>query len=286
MGTIFSRTKDKSLNPNINNISKKKALLIGINYINTQNELSGCINDATNIHRFLTTNNFFDNNSITLMNDYEDGELYPTKKNILKQFDNLVKFAKKYKTGTVYLFISFSGHGYYVEDTNGDESDGRDEALCPVDSYKSGYITDDTIKSKLVDKLGENVKLVMLVDACHSGTIVDLKYNYSILNTNKNCHIYNKIEDSKCDVIVISGCSDDQTSADGLIIHNSLSKFEYQGAMTAAFLDSYKYGISYVKLIINMSSWLHNYKYTQFPQLSSGKNIDINDTILLCQYLC
>ena len=38
-----------------------------------------------------------------------------------------------------------AGHGGWVEDTSGDEADGMDETLVPVDFEESGEITDDTI---------------------------------------------------------------------------------------------------------------------------------------------
>ena len=38
-----------------------------------------------------------------------------------------------------------AGHGGSVEDTSGDEVDGMDETLCPVDYQESGMITDDEI---------------------------------------------------------------------------------------------------------------------------------------------
>lgn len=38
-----------------------------------------------------------------------------------------------------------AGHGGNVEDTNGDEADGMDETLCPVDVGESGHITDDEV---------------------------------------------------------------------------------------------------------------------------------------------
>ncbi|CAN0502487.1 unnamed protein product [Scytosiphon promiscuus] len=41
--------------------------------------------------------------------------------------------------------VGFLGHGGSVEDTNGDEVDGMDETLCPVDYPVAGEITDDEI---------------------------------------------------------------------------------------------------------------------------------------------
>jgi hypothetical protein len=261
---------------------RKKALLIGINYINTPNELYGCINDCFNVKRFLLNNEYFNSDEIVVMNDFSKGDEYPSKRNILKQLDKLVKFSKSHKNKLVYLFISYSGHGAQEEDLNGDESDGQDEVLCPIDSKVNGYISDDIIKSKLVDKLKDNVTLVMLVDACHSGTIVDLKYNYKF-NSDTSCKIL-KSEDTKCNVVLISGCEDDKSSVDAFLLRRSIGRYEYQGVLTACFLDNYYDGISYVKLIKSMREWQDRYKYSQYPQLSSGKMIDITNSVALQQY--
>jgi len=39
----------------------------------------------------------------------------------------------------------FSGHGYYVPDRNGDESDGQDETLVLSDSRRNILFLDDTL---------------------------------------------------------------------------------------------------------------------------------------------
>lgn len=73
----------------------------------------------------------------------------------------------------------FSGHGEQIYDNNNDEDDGYDEALVPYDApqeYTPGvekHLRDDDFGLKLQDlrlKLGENGELIVLVDACHSGS--------------------------------------------------------------------------------------------------------------------
>lgn len=72
------------------------------------------------------------------------------------------------------VLITYSGHGYYAIDQNGDEPDGRDETLAPYDVYTDGgtfhnMVSDDEI-SRLLDRLaGRDV--MMMVDSCYSGTI-------------------------------------------------------------------------------------------------------------------
>ena len=60
------------------------------------------------------------------------------------------------------LFI-FVGHGSRVRDTSGDEDDGYDECLCPVDCHSAGMIIDDQLYDILVRNLAQGVHMVALV---------------------------------------------------------------------------------------------------------------------------
>lgn len=268
-------------NKNIN--IAKFCLLIGINYKDSDAELSGCINDSQNLKQFLIQKNYFDNKEIIMMNDNKSGVLYPTKRNILKMLDNMRDFALKNQNKKVLLFFAYSGHGHNIRDENGDEIDGRDEVLCPVDFSQNGFIVDDLLKSRFVDKLPANTKLVTLIDACHSGTMLDLKYNYAIdrLNT---MTVYGKIKQTTCEVVMISGCRDDQTSADAYILDRKEGRYEYQGAMTAAFINNYDPRKHCDTLINDMREWLKDNRFSQVPQLSSGRYIDVEDQLLLSSF--
>ncbi len=82
--------------------------------------------------------------------------------------------------GTAYFH--FSGHGQQVADDDGDESDGYDEAIVPVDSprdFQAGIyegerlIRDDELGvsfKKVRRLLGPDGSLTVVLDACHSGT--------------------------------------------------------------------------------------------------------------------
>jgi len=71
------------------------------------------------------------------------------------------------------VVIFFSGHGSSVPDQNGDEKDGRDEALVPYDAAKftepSQVVIDDSIGVWLGRLATHNV--TMIVDACFSGSV-------------------------------------------------------------------------------------------------------------------
>ena len=66
----------------------------------------------------------------------------PTKKNISAAIHWLVKDAR---SGD-HLFLHYSGHGTQVKDEDGDEADGKDEALVPCDYQTAGFIVDDDLR--------------------------------------------------------------------------------------------------------------------------------------------
>lgn len=149
----------------------RRAVLIGINYVGQQGELSGCHNDVTNIKKYLIQKQgFLEKDMLILMDDGHHHE--PTRQNIMQAFDRITQYSK---AGDV-VFIHYSGHGGRVRDTSGDEADGYDETLIPLDFKKSGQIVDDEIYERLVKKMPANVTVVCLMDSCHSGTALDLPY--------------------------------------------------------------------------------------------------------------
>lgn len=93
----------------------------------------------------------------------------------------LSELAKESKKGD-FVYIHFSMHGQPFEDLNGDEDDEWDEALIPVDAemlYAEGvyegknHLLDDELEVYFNDirsKLGSEGQLIVILDACHSGT--------------------------------------------------------------------------------------------------------------------
>ena len=241
--------------------SNKKALLIGCNYLGTQNQLNGCINDTNNIKNKLSASYGFTN--IKIMTD--ETVMKPTRVNIIKEITSLLMNAISGDT----LFILFSGHGTSFKDANGDEIDGMDEYFVPLDF---NYISDDEMKVIIQNNLKKDVNLLALFDSCHSGTVLDLKYQYLDSTNYNNATVNDKCVETIGNVCLISGCIDNQTSADAFI--NNIS----QGAMTWAFLDTLNKSssLTWNSLITNMRTSLKNSKYTQIPQFSSGKSLDIN----------
>lgn len=153
---------------------KKRAVLIGIKYTGRRNcELRGPINDVKCMKYMLTERFGFPNDCVLILTDEERNPCrLPTKENIRMAMHWLVQ-------GCSYgdsLVFQFSGMGAQVPDEDGDERDGMDEAICPMDSCQQGPILDDEINEAIVRPLVPGVKLHAIVDACHSGTVLDLPY--------------------------------------------------------------------------------------------------------------
>lgn len=155
---------------------RKKALLIGINYFGTDSELSGCINDVHNMGQFLVERyGFKQEDFVILTDDQEAPAAIPNHENILRAMQWLVDGAQPGDN----LFFVYSGHGGSTEDEDGDEDDGMEETMCPVDYEEAGQILDDQIHDVMVIPLPAGARLTAVFDCCHSGSIMDLPYLYT-----------------------------------------------------------------------------------------------------------
>ncbi|KAF8071909.1 peptidase C14, caspase domain-containing protein, partial [Lyophyllum atratum] len=155
---------------------KKKALCIGINYFGQQGELRGCINDVQNITKFLTNNFGYKKDDIVILtDDSTNPRQKPTRQNIITAMQWLVRGAAPNDS----LFFHYSGHGGQTKDLDGDEGDGYDEVVYPVDFKQNGHIVDDLMHDIMVKPLPAGCRLTTIFDSCHSGSALDLPYIYS-----------------------------------------------------------------------------------------------------------
>ncbi|CCD20056.1 peptidase, putative, (fragment), partial [Trypanosoma vivax Y486] len=193
-----------------------RGLFIGINYYGTSAQLSGCCNDVKQVLGTLQKCGM----PITSANILVDEDGFPgrsgqpTRHNILRHLAWLVLGAKP---GDV-LFLFFSGHGTQTKALH-DAAEEFDQCLLPVDYEKNGCILDNDIHKVLLSRLPAGVRLTAVFDCCHSGTMMDLAFKYACsASSAPQCggHMERIREgnDVKADVLMVSGCEDDQTSAD------------------------------------------------------------------------
>ncbi|MBS4012135.1 MAG: caspase family protein [Bacteroidetes bacterium] len=100
------------------------------------------------------------------------------KSTMKRAFEDLIKKTKK---GDV-VYFHFSGHGQQIQDDNGDEVDGYDEALIPIDAHLrftpgvyegENHFRDDLLGEYLEQirkNAGPSGNVLVVIDACHSGT--------------------------------------------------------------------------------------------------------------------
>ena len=143
--------------------SDAKVLLIGIDQYTTVSSLMGApTNDVDAMLAHLRDDLGVASANIRTLRDAD-----ATRRNILKMIEDWLI------PGSGYALLYFSGHGFQQRDTDGDEQDGWDETLVPVDvrvvdGAAEGMISDDEIATLLARRVG---KTDVIIDACHSGTL-------------------------------------------------------------------------------------------------------------------
>jgi len=146
----------------------------------------------------------------------------------------LTDAAKQLAKGDL-LFLSYSGHGGQVRDTNGDETDkGRmDETWVLFDRQ----LVDDELYD-LWGKFKPGVRILVLSDSCHSGTVTRdvpdfleggprrraMPRSVGVKVENAHRAVYRRIQEAhpgseeakvRASILLISGCMDNQYSMDG-----------------------------------------------------------------------
>jgi hypothetical protein len=147
--------------------------------------------------------------------------------------------AANLRTGDAF-FLSYSGHGGQVPDTNGDETeDDRDETWVLYDRE----LVDDELYG-LWGNFEAGVRVTVLSDSCHSGSVTRVAEYHRVLPAlnqeptgframpkaveertyNRNRKLYDEIQDANpsgervgigASIALISGCQDAQLSSDG-----------------------------------------------------------------------
>jgi metacaspase-1 len=260
MYPIMSATKSRE----ISKYNKTRALCMGINYNYTCNELNGCENDAKDLAHYLGECNAVKaENTHILLNG--------TRAQILDALH--VLSVQALEEALDWVMISYSGHGSAQVDTDGDEVDGQDEVICPMDFEQAGCITDDEIHQCL-DAFPKQCAVTLLMDCCHSGTIGDLGYTCATFTRQAP----DSKHDHSCDstVLMISGCMDQQVSCDAF----DRIEQEFSGALTCALIWTLRYvpgtRSDVFKLIEAMRKRLLQQGFNQLPQLSSSKVLTEN----------
>ena len=224
-------------------MAKGVALTIGLNsvdpghYQGWSGDLTACEADARDMAQIAKSRGFTVNSLLT-----KAATRGAVVQAIRTQAESLV-------AGDIFM-VSYSGHGGQLPDLNGEEDDGEDETWCLFD----GELVDDELYAAL-GGFAAGVRILVFSDSCHSGTVVklafytgagdrghsarvasgfsggeDVRYRamppaVALRTYQANQAMYDPIlkdrgirasaEKVKASVLLISGCQDNQLSADG-----------------------------------------------------------------------
>ena len=250
-------------------MAKGMALAIGLNSVNPKHyggwsgDLNACEADAVDVADIAKAKGFKTQTLVTRS---------ATRKNVIQAMD---KAAGSLQAGDIFLLF-YSGHGGQVPDMNNDEDDHQDETWCLYD----GEFVDDELYA-LWRKFAPGVRILVFSDSCHSGTVTKMAYyqgtatargqgvtsrevryrfmppDVALRTYRNNKTFYDRILKAKvpsekqpavkATVLLISGCQDNQLSADG----------DFNGLFTAQLLKVWKNGAfkgdykKFHKMIVN-----------------------------------
>lgn len=263
---------------------KKRAVLCGVTYKGHKRKLEASIHNVKSMQQLLVNKLGFPNASILILTEEEsDDKRIPTKRNIQMALKWLIQGCQ---SGDSLMFY-YAGHGSQVPDEDGDEVDGYDEALCPLDYKVAGVIIDDEINAAIVAPLPHGVTLHSVIDTCFSGTLLDLpflcKMNRDGLYKWEEHQLTNKgTRGGKA--VCISACADNQNSADtSALTGNPI------GALTFSFVQAIEADtkLTYGRLLTSMRKKVNQAQQvvgrfvpftasmSQEPQLSSSTRFEI-----------
>ncbi len=259
----------------------KRSLHIGINdYPGTENDLSGCVNDANDWRDALATRGF----ETTSLLDAD------AKKNaMIAAISKIVKETTKDDIAV----ITYSGHGTWIADEDGDEEDGRDEALCPHDIMEGKLITDDELY-EIFSQRAWSARVIFISDSCHSGSVskasnfilgreeellkvpkirflapsVYLRNNPELLAKAKRVEFKKEAQwKIRAASVLFSGCKDTEYSYDAWFDNRSNGAFTYT-ALKA--LEKMNEESTYKDWFKEIRNYLPHERYPQTPQLSAS----------------
>lgn len=130
-------------------------------------------NDQDSLVSYAKDHGCAEENIVVMRENSPVEKMLPTRINILHQIDLFVSGSEP---GDLLLF-HYSGHGHQVPTNSDTETDGMDEAIVTMDqpnSQQLHLITDNILRKKLVDPLQTGICLIAIMDACNSGTLLDL----------------------------------------------------------------------------------------------------------------
>ncbi|HEY6918042.1 MAG TPA: caspase family protein, partial [Tabrizicola sp.] len=157
-----------------------RAVVVGVSdYLTLDADLKGPSNDARLMAETLIARGVDPANITVLASDTtglpaNSPTGQPTRDTILQALTTATEASTKGDT----IVFTFSGHGAQAPDLSGDEGGGYDELLLPADAtgWKGAIgavenaLVDDDLQAWAQTTLTKGIKVIALIDACHSAT--------------------------------------------------------------------------------------------------------------------
>lgn len=259
---------------------RKRAFLVGISHYDTAltgyqwNNING-VEDVNLLCPILQKQGF---QTTTVLDEQATCE------NIIRQLTSFIKATKK---GDI-VYLHFSTHGQPVEDLNGDEEDGWDEAIIPIDAYKmykkgsyegKNHLLDDQLNvyvKQLRGKIGTKGFLYVVIDACHAGTSsrandetvrgtkVGFTYNNKVFKPSIQKKSHYKIEANAklSNVLFVEACRPDQVNTEIKVGNKRFGPLSYNIAQSLSTKNFSTNGDEFLKSlkisIMNGGHWPNN----------------------------
>ncbi len=258
----------------------KRSLHIGINdYPGTESDLLGCVNDANDWKDALESRGF---EAISLLDEEAK------KVDMVEAISKIVADTGRDDIAV----ITYSGHGTWVPDEDGDEADGRDEALCPYDIAEGNVLTDDELY-EIFSERNRGARIIFISDSCHSGTVAKasnlmlgaksdiekmpkirfLAPQFYIKGDQKLLSRALRVEKApskgkiRASSLLLSGCKDTEYSYDAWFEGKANGAFTYVALQT---LEKLNHDASYRDWHKAIREMLPHRQYPQTPQISGS----------------
>lgn len=273
------------------------AIVVGYGFPGTHLELPGIERDVANTLEYAkligipvaNVTIFSDLNSIPRVSGYPapyvvHRNFYP---DFFKKVSQLPENSK--------LLIFFSTHGMQITDSSSTESDSKDECLLVRQRAQIAYIDDDSLNNLLLRALKPSCEALVLVDACNSGTVLDLqnKYDEQVMSVQSEVYaqafdnlansigIPSEIPQNPATVVSISACRDDELA--NATYYGSvfaISVFNYFTGSTifnnGAFQSTLQAQSNTVKSFIQLTESIEKYKIKVGASITTMGNFEQN----------
>jgi hypothetical protein len=249
---------------------------VGINYVSQpKNTLASCWNDVETMHRELEARcgPFAHTWLLTDRPLTTHAKLRPKLRNraagrsptvhaFWTTWDEILREARTTPEEVEIVFV-YSGHGSFRLTTDPFELYGQSDCLILLDQF----VWDYEVVARMVKALANSMRMFMLLDSCNSGSAANLPWTFNPLSETVNQTSQHTALTQN--VVMISGCRDEQTSAAGQG-PNDLS--ECTRVLLETLHKSPAPGsIPIPELVVGMRRLLVAAQDTQIPQLSMSR---------------